>query len=53
MLAPECREAEFATAQLEEQDLDFKPHVLRLCLKNNAEKGLLRRSGNSFKLAKK
>ena len=34
-------------------ELDFKPHVLRTCLKNNANKGLLRRSGNSFKLAKK
>ena len=34
-------------------ELDFKPHVPRTCLKNNANKGLLRRSGNSFKLAKK
>ena len=33
--------------------LDFKRHVLRKTLKINAEKGALRRKGNSFKLAAK
>ena len=33
--------------------LDFKRHILRKTLKVNAEKGVLRRKGNSFKLAAK
>ena len=33
--------------------VDFKRHILRKTLKVNAEKGVLRRKGNSFKLAAK